>query len=77
MGLIGAAQPGHEDRADHVIAQLGDGEHTRGAMEHPPGDSPQRLTGHPRGQPDVDGMKGRCTVQRLAVPGPLLRYSWR
>lgn len=32
MGLIGATRPGHEDRADHVVAQLGDGEHTRGAM---------------------------------------------
>ncbi|MEV7864896.1 hypothetical protein AB0P17_02045 [Streptomyces sp. NPDC088124] len=32
MGLIGAMQPGHEDRADHVVAHLGDGEHTKGAM---------------------------------------------
>ncbi|MFE3827730.1 hypothetical protein [Streptomyces sp. NPDC059092] len=32
MGLIGATQPGHEDRADHVVAHLGDGEHTKGAM---------------------------------------------
>ncbi|MGW1619953.1 hypothetical protein [Streptomyces sp. NPDC002172] len=32
MGLLGAMQPGHEDRADHVVAQLGDGEHAKGAM---------------------------------------------
>lgn len=32
MGLIGATRPGHEDRADYVVAQLGDGEHSRGAM---------------------------------------------
>jgi len=32
MGLIGATRPGHEDRADHVVAQLGDGEYTGGAM---------------------------------------------
>lgn len=32
MGLLGAMQPGHEDRADHVVARLGDGEHAKGAM---------------------------------------------
>ncbi|MFJ6567985.1 hypothetical protein ACIQNU_11205 [Streptomyces sp. NPDC091292] len=32
MGLIGAMQPGHEDRTDHVVAQLGDGEFATGAM---------------------------------------------
>ncbi|MER6187735.1 hypothetical protein [Streptomyces sp. NPDC001652] len=38
LGLLGAMQPGHEDRADHVVAQLGDGEHTRGAMSLVPPD---------------------------------------
>ncbi|WP_411152348.1 hypothetical protein [Streptomyces sp. A30] len=38
MGLLGAMQPGHEDRADHVVAQLGDGEHAKGAMSLVPPD---------------------------------------
>ncbi|MEU1193056.1 hypothetical protein [Streptomyces sp. NPDC005859] len=38
MGLLGALQPGHEDRADHVVAQLGDGEHAKGAMSLVPPD---------------------------------------
>ncbi|MDT3400465.1 hypothetical protein RKE29_28305 [Streptomyces sp. B1866] len=32
IGLIGALEPGHEDRADHVVADLGDGTHAKGAM---------------------------------------------
>jgi hypothetical protein len=46
MGLIGAMQPGGEDRADHVVAQLGDGEYARGAMSLVPPDvaaDPDRL----------------------------------
>ncbi|MFD4995632.1 hypothetical protein [Streptomyces buecherae] len=46
MGLIGALEPGHEDRADHVVAQLGDGEHAKGAMSLVPPDvaaDPERL----------------------------------
>ncbi|MFE6776720.1 hypothetical protein [Streptomyces sp. NPDC057702] len=31
-GLIDAMRPGHEDRADHVVAQLGDGRYVKGAM---------------------------------------------
>ncbi|MEU6310670.1 hypothetical protein [Streptomyces sp. NPDC047014] len=38
MGLIGATQPGHEDRADHVVVPLGDGEHVKGAMTLVPAD---------------------------------------
>ena len=38
MGLLGAMQPGHEDRADHVVARLGDGEHANGAMSLVPPD---------------------------------------
>ncbi|WP_149830745.1 hypothetical protein [Streptomyces tailanensis] len=46
MGLLGAMQPGHEGRADHVVAQLGDGEHAKGAMSLVPPDvaaDPDRL----------------------------------
>ncbi|MFI0941378.1 hypothetical protein [Streptomyces sp. NPDC021020] len=46
MGLLGAMQPGHEDRADHVVAQLGDGEHVKGAMSLVPPEvaaDPERL----------------------------------
>lgn len=46
MGLIGALEPGHEDRADHVVADLGDGEHTSGALTLVPADvaaDPERL----------------------------------
>ncbi len=46
MGLLGAMQPGHEDRADHVVARLGDGEHAKGAMSLVPPDvaaDPDRL----------------------------------
>ncbi|MBH1937552.1 hypothetical protein I5Q34_25330 [Streptomyces sp. AV19] len=38
MGLIGAQVPGHEDRADHVVARLGDGEHAKGVMSLVPPD---------------------------------------
>ncbi|MFD5848111.1 hypothetical protein [Streptomyces chartreusis] len=38
MGLLGAMQPGHEDRADHVVAQLGDGEYAKRAMSLVPPD---------------------------------------
>ncbi|MFD3843539.1 hypothetical protein ACFWWC_46185 [Streptomyces sp. NPDC058642] len=46
LGLLGAMQPGHEDRADHVVAQLGDGEYAKGAMSLVPPDvaaDPDRL----------------------------------
>ncbi|MFJ2442649.1 hypothetical protein ACIOWG_19820 [Streptomyces sp. NPDC087658] len=46
MGLIGAMEPGHEDRADHVVADLGDGEHARGALTLVPPEvaaDPERL----------------------------------
>ncbi|WP_228447515.1 hypothetical protein [Streptomyces paludis] len=46
MGLIGALRPGHEDRADHVVADLGDGEHARGALTLVPPEvaaDPERL----------------------------------
>ncbi|MEV7422452.1 hypothetical protein [Streptomyces sp. NPDC091212] len=46
MGLIGALRPGHEDRADHVVADLGDGEHTSGALTLVPPEvaaDPERL----------------------------------
>ena len=32
LGLLGALEPGHEDRGDLVVAELGDGEHIKGAM---------------------------------------------
>jgi len=32
IGLLGALEPGHEDRGDLVVAELGDGEHIKGAM---------------------------------------------
>jgi hypothetical protein len=50
MGLIGAMQPGHEDRADHVVAQLGDGEHVKGVMSLVP--------------PDVAGDQGKLRAMR-------------
>ncbi|MFB8272949.1 hypothetical protein ACFC96_41070 [Streptomyces sp. NPDC055955] len=46
LGLLGAMQPGHEDRADHVVAHLGDGEHAKAAMSLVPpdvADDPDRL----------------------------------
>ncbi|WP_330328372.1 hypothetical protein OHS33_00580 [Streptomyces sp. NBC_00536] len=38
LGLIGAMEPGHEDRADHVVARLGDGEHAKEVMSLVPPD---------------------------------------
>lgn len=38
LGLLGAMQPGHEDRADRVVARLGDGEHAKGVMSLVPAD---------------------------------------
>jgi len=32
IGLLGALEPSHEDRGDLVVAELGDGEHIKGAM---------------------------------------------
>ncbi|MFE9664653.1 MULTISPECIES: hypothetical protein [unclassified Streptomyces] len=46
LGLLGAMEPGHEDRADRVVARLGDGEHVKAAMSLVPPDvaeDPDRL----------------------------------
>ncbi|MFJ4772212.1 hypothetical protein ACIP88_24395 [Streptomyces uncialis] len=46
LGLIGAMEPGHEDRADRVVARLGDGEHVKAAMSLVPpdvADDPDKL----------------------------------
>ncbi|MYY12392.1 hypothetical protein GT204_26675 [Streptomyces sp. SID4919] len=46
LGLIGAMEPGHEDRADRVVARLGDGEHVKDAMSLVPpevADDPEKL----------------------------------
>ncbi|MDH6112406.1 hypothetical protein P3T36_003817 [Kitasatospora sp. MAP12-15] len=46
MGLIGAMQPGREDRSEHVVADLGDGAHVSGAMSLVPPEvaaDPERL----------------------------------
>ncbi|MEE1736304.1 hypothetical protein PUR49_07280 [Streptomyces sp. BE147] len=67
MGLIGAMQPGHEDRADHVVARLGDGEHTRGAMSLVPPDvaaDPEKL----RAMRDrIDAEQGQRTRDQRTV----------
>ncbi|WP_053764269.1 hypothetical protein [Streptomyces sp. AS58] len=38
MGLLGAMQPEHEHRADHVVAQLGDGKYAKDATSLVPPD---------------------------------------
>ncbi|MFJ9434623.1 hypothetical protein ACIRQY_33900 [Streptomyces sp. NPDC101490] len=46
LGLLGAMTPGHEDRADHVVVRLGDGEHAKAAMSLVPPDvanDPEKL----------------------------------
>ncbi|UGY90758.1 hypothetical protein [Streptomyces gobiensis] len=46
MGLVGALDPGHEDRADHIVVDLGDGDHAKGVRSLVPRDiaeDPQRL----------------------------------
>ncbi|MFI9582193.1 hypothetical protein ACIHCQ_10175 [Streptomyces sp. NPDC052236] len=46
LGLIGAMEPGHEDRAEHVVVPLGDGEHVKEAMSLVPADvakDPEKL----------------------------------
>ncbi|MFI6730380.1 hypothetical protein NRF20_00705 [Streptomyces sp. R-74717] len=46
LGLISARQLGHEDRADHVVAHLGHGEHAKAAMSLVPpdvADDPDKL----------------------------------
>ncbi|MCF2525749.1 hypothetical protein [Yinghuangia soli] len=46
MGLMGALASGHEDRADHVVVDLGDGAHVKGAQTLVPPDTaadPERL----------------------------------
>ncbi|GAB2872018.1 hypothetical protein [Streptomyces mayteni] len=46
MGLVGALSPGHEDRAEHVVVDLGDGEHVKGARSLVPrevAEDPERL----------------------------------
>ena len=46
IGLLGALEPGHEDRGDLVVAELGDGEHIKGAMSLVPvakADNPEEL----------------------------------
>ncbi|MFC5720949.1 hypothetical protein ACFP1Z_12300 [Streptomyces gamaensis] len=69
MGLIGAMQPGHEDRADHVVAQLGDGEHAKGVMSLVPPDvaaDPERL----RAMRDkIDAEQARRRRDEQAVEG--------
>jgi hypothetical protein len=46
MGLVGAMAEGHEDRADHVVVDLGDGEHVKNARSLVPpevANDPERL----------------------------------
>jgi hypothetical protein len=46
MGLVGAMAAGREDRADHVVVELGDGEHVKNARSLVPPDiakDPERL----------------------------------
>ncbi|WP_253917299.1 hypothetical protein [Streptomyces sp. MNP-20] len=46
LGLLGAMERGHEDRADHVVARLGDGEYAKAVMSLVPpdvADDPDKL----------------------------------
>ncbi|MFE0425061.1 hypothetical protein [Streptomyces sp. NPDC058953] len=69
IGLIGAMRPGHEDRADHVVARLGDGEHAKEVMSLVPPDmaaDPDRL----RDLRDrIDGREDQDRTDRLEVDG--------
>lgn len=62
MGLIGALQPGREDRAEHVVADLGDGAHISGAMSLVPPEvaaDPARLRATRDGLDAVQGQRAR------------------
>ncbi|MFF4448195.1 hypothetical protein [Streptomyces sp. NPDC001502] len=67
MGLIGAMQPGHEDRAEHVVVQLGDSEHTKGAMTLVPAEvaaDPEQLQAR---LDKIDSQQRQRTLDRKEV----------
>ncbi|WP_416876239.1 hypothetical protein [Kitasatospora sp. SC0581] len=69
LGLLGALVPGHEDRADGVVADLGDGERAKGVMSLVPPElasDPARL----RDMRDrLDAAEGRRASDRATVEG--------
>ncbi|MFD7827439.1 hypothetical protein [Kitasatospora sp. NPDC059803] len=69
LGLIGALTPGHEDRADRVVADLGDGEWAKEVMSLVPlevASDPARL----REMRDrLDAAEGRRASDRATVEG--------
>ncbi|MEU5159965.1 hypothetical protein AB0G74_10200 [Streptomyces sp. NPDC020875] len=69
IGLIGAMRPGYEDRAEHVVARLGDGEHAKEVMSLVPpdvADDPDRL----RDLRDrIDGRESGHQADRREVEG--------
>lgn len=69
LGLLGAMEPGHEDRADHVVARLGDGEHAKAAMSLVPpdvADDPDRLRAL---RDKLDGQQHQRKQDEQAVQG--------
>ncbi|MFD6877012.1 MULTISPECIES: hypothetical protein [unclassified Streptomyces] len=69
LGLLGAMEPGPEDRADHVVARLGDGEHAKAAMSLVPpdvADDPDKLRAL---RDKLDGQQHQRKQDEQAVEG--------
>lgn len=69
MGLIGAVQPGHEDGAAHVAAQVEDGEHSWGAMALVPPEIAADSAKRRALREDLDSKARRRRTDRETVEG--------
>ncbi|MFD8324030.1 hypothetical protein [Kitasatospora purpeofusca] len=69
LGLFGALAPGHEDRADRVVADLGDGEWVKGAMSLVPPEVASDPTRLRELRDRFDAVEGRRAGDRATVEG--------
>ncbi|MFE6748049.1 hypothetical protein ACFVGM_19515 [Kitasatospora purpeofusca] len=69
LGLLGAMAPGHEDRADRVVADLGDGEWVKGAMSLVPPEVASDPTRLRRLRDSFDAVEGERAGDRATVEG--------
>lgn len=78
MGLVGAMADGDEDRSDHVVVELGDGEHVKNARSLVPPDvaeDPERLAEMRRRLDDKERRRKERAEQDAAEVEAIARAS--
>jgi hypothetical protein len=69
LGLLGALEPGHEDRADRVVADLGDGERAKEVMSLVPPEVAADPTRLREMRDRLDIAEGRRASDRATIEG--------